>query len=146
MRGSPPLHLALFFIGFALMAVPLVRLTSATPVPVKSEPATVQATATEKVPVLLRLRFAHTPLNVRVALGEQVLLDGAVTESPHEFSTDLILPKDGIELALSANWPEGTPDTALTLELEPDGLDTRSETRWSSGASMEEYIPFVWKR
>ena len=41
--------------------------------------------------------------------------------------------------------PENTPDTALTLEIEPDGLEARSETRWSSAGNLDEVITFSWK-
>lgn len=143
MRGSPPLHLALFLIGFAFLAVPLVKLTSAPAARTAFTP--VAAVVSEKVPVLVRLRFAHPPVKVRLALGSQILVDGPV-QSPHELTHEIKLPPDGIELSLSATWPDGTPDTAVTVELEPDALDARSETRWSIGPSLEEVIPFVWRR
>jgi hypothetical protein len=50
-----------------------------------------------------------------------------------------------VDVFLSATWPDNTPDTALTLELEPDGLEARSETRWSSAGSLDEVITFSWK-
>ena len=49
------------------------------------------------------------------------------------------------QVNVSATWPGNTPDTALTLEFEPDGLESRSETRWSSGGSLDEVITFSWK-
>ena len=36
MRGSPPLHLVLFVIGFALLAMPLAQLTFARPIAPRS--------------------------------------------------------------------------------------------------------------
>jgi hypothetical protein len=50
-----------------------------------------------------------------------------------------------VDVFLSATWPQNTPDTALTLEIEPDGLEARSETRWSAAGSLDEVITFSWK-
>jgi len=71
--------------------------------------------------------------------------DADVTQSPIEVTTDLSIAKDGIDLQLKAAWPTGTPDTAVTLDVEPDGLDSQSQTRWSVGPHLEEVIPFLWK-
>lgn len=42
-----------------------------------------------------------------------------------------------------SKWPEGTPDTALTVEVEPDGFETRSETRWSTGSALSEILTLI---
>ena len=61
-----------------------------------------------------------------------------------EFKAGMEVSHDGNELIVSATWPEGTPETALTVELEPDGFETRSETRWSSGTELNEVLTFTW--
>lgn len=142
MRGYPPAHLLLLMLAFGALAVPLVNLTTARRA-VAAEKV-VQASSLHKT--LLRLRFAHPPKSASLELGDKELLQNAVlATSPVEAQADLEIPLDGIEFILAAEWPDGTPDTALTLEIEPDGLDTKTETRWSLGSSMTEVISFQWK-
>jgi hypothetical protein len=143
MTGSPPLHLALMLLAFLALGIPLVKLTSA---PVVTMQAPVKQTADEAVSTLLRVRFAHTPQKLKLTQGDKVLFDGVPEVSTLELDVDLAIPKDGMELLVSATWPEQTPDTALTIELEPDGLDTRAETRWSTGPQLDEVMAFVWKK
>jgi len=142
MRGSPPLHLALFLLGFALIALPLVRLTSATPAVSAAAPVKQEQAAS---PLLLRLRFAHKPQHVKLSHHDTLLHEGD-SDTLLELSHSLIIPDEGVEFSLNVQWPEGTPETAVTLELEPDSLDTLAQTRWSTGLTLDEVIPFVWKR
>ena len=143
MRGYPPIHLLFLMLAFGAMAVPLVNLTTA---------RAVSATAprVEKAAGLhathLKLRFAHAPKSISLKMGEKEFFkQPALKASPIETQADLAIPTDGIEFILSAEWPDGTPDTALTLEIEPDGLDTKTETRWSIGTTLTEVISFQWK-
>lgn len=147
MRGSPPLHLILFAVGFALLAVPLAHLTFA-------RPAAPEVQAVDEKPesvttsTLVRIRFAHPPQSLSVKLGERELLTPQMlhgAKSVIELQQDLTLGHDGIEFLVTAQWPAGTPDTALSVELEPDGLDAQSQTRWSSGGSLAEALAYHWK-
>ena len=149
MRGYPPIQLFFLMLAFGAMAVPLARLTFA-----KEKPVMVVAAPPEKetkhTPTQLRIRFAHPAKSLSLKLGDHEVLKNTTTgvatfTSPVEMKADLDIPAEGIEFIVSAEWPEGTPDTALTLELEPDGLDSKSETRWSSGNQMTEVISFQWK-
>lgn len=147
MRGFPPVHLLLLAIVFGVIAVPLMKLTSAGPRRTVTRIETpAPKTESAKVSTWLRIRFAHRPTSLSIKLGDQELMDaGPPNESPFEKEYDLTLPKEGIELLVSGKWPEGTPDTALTIDLEPTGLETQSQTRWSFGNEMNEVIPFQWK-
>lgn len=147
MRGFPPVHLLLLAIVFAVIAVPLMKLTSAGPgQPVARVEPQAAKTESPKVSSWLRIRFAHQPISLSIKLGDQELVsDGSLKESPIEKQMDLTIPEDGIELLVTGRWPEGTPDTALTIDLEPNGLETQSHTRWSFGNEMNEVIPFQWK-
>jgi hypothetical protein len=141
MRGYPPIHLLVLMLAFGALVVPLVNLTTArqvkTTVPVAKQTAST-------IPTLIRLRHAHTPTAVSLKMGDQELLTSAGA-SPIETDAGIAIPEEGIELMLSATWPEGTPDTALTLEIEPDGMETKSETRWSLGHNLTEVISFQWR-
>jgi hypothetical protein len=130
-------------LAFGALAVPLASLTTARKAAAAPQ-RVAQAASLHKT--LLRLRFAHPPKNLSLKLGDKELLDRpGLAASPIEAQSELQIPAEGVEFILSAEWPDGTPDTALTLEVEPDGLDTKSETRWSLGSSMTEVISFQWK-
>ncbi len=143
MRGFPPIQVVLLVIAFAVLAVPLTRLTGN----VQAKPAEridIEQTGGKAVPCLLRLRYAHKPTTLNLKINGKNLIS-AVDNSPIEVTAIIDTPEEGVDLFLTAAWPENTPDTALTLEIEPDGLDSRSETRWSSADSLDEVITFTWK-
>jgi hypothetical protein len=93
---------------------------------------------------LLRVRYAHKPSTLSVKIADKELMT-EIEASPIEMSTSLPSVKDGVDVFLSATWADGTPDTSITLELEPDGFASRSETRWSSGGGLDEVVTFEWK-
>lgn len=140
MRGFPPIQIFLLCLMFIVLAVPLSHLTGNT----SNAKAIKPAAAVNSVKALLRLRYAHPPTRLSLKIADQELLT-AIAASPIEIETSLAAANDGVDVFLSATWPAGTPDTALTLELEPDGLASRSETRWSSGGSLDEVITYSWK-
>lgn len=163
MRGSPPLHLLLLAAVFALVAIPLARLTGAR----AGEAATAAGMAladgerlvvegvdehpdeehAHRVATRVRIYFAHRPQAVRLLAGEKDLLagfDASGIEAPMETEADLAIGHEGHELVLEATWPEGTPLTAVTVELEPEGLEARSETRWAAEAEVSDVLTFVW--
>ena len=142
MRGSPPIQLFLLALAFALLAFPLAHLTGHGAVT-----ARVAAPAAEmrEVPVLIRLRFAHPPRQVSLLQEDRDLLAGAdFSTSPVEIETRLRLGTDGEELRLEAAWPEGTPDTAISVEIEPEGHESRELTRWSDGPELNDLLLFQW--
>lgn len=173
MRGFPPLQIFFLGLVFGLIAWPLVRLTTNSfqggheshahhdhdhghdhaHGAADGEMQVVKGGTDHpegehkhvEVPTLVRLRYAHKPQKVTLSQGGRELL--AVTQfdaSPLELKAGLEISHDGNELILAATWPEGTPDTALTVELEPDGFETQSQTRWSSEAALEEVLTFTW--
>ncbi len=156
MRGSPRIHLLLLAVAFALVALPLSRLTCG---PRNGhEHAAGQGTTVvhgsdehpegehvHHLPVRVRVRFAHPPEALSLLAGERNLVEDAVwEESPVEFETELDIGHDGNEFVLEARWPEGTPQTAVTVELEPEGLEARSETRWSEEGEVSDVLTFAW--
>ncbi|MEZ5386137.1 MAG: hypothetical protein R3F13_11545 [Prosthecobacter sp.] len=141
MRGFPPIQIFLLCLVFGVLAVPLSHLTGETSKAkaVESAPAT-----TPRVEALLRVRFAHRPATLSLKIGEENVI-AEVGDSPMEVEVSLSAPDHGVDVFLAATWPDDTPDTAITLEIEPDGLESRSETRWSSAGSLDEVITFIWK-
>ena len=64
--------------------------------------------------------------------------------SPMEADAQLALPDSGAELLVSATWPQGTTESAITVEIEPDGRDAQSQTRWSNSGQMNEVLTYKW--
>ncbi len=173
MRGSPPLHLLLLAAAFVLVAIPLSRLTCARgdgheqhahhdhehghdhdhghahgePVVVKGADEHPEEEHVHELKVLVRLLLAHKPKTVSLLAGEKELLkeiDWASAETPLVVEAELVIAHDGNELVLEAEWPEGTPLTAVTVELEPEGLEKRSETRWAEEGEVSDVLTFTW--
>ncbi len=141
MRGFPPIQIFLLILTFVVLAIPLTQLTGTT-TPAKA--AAVKVVEEKSVKALLRVRYAHKPSKLSVKIADKEVI-AEIAASPIELSTALAAVKDGVDVFLSATWADGTPDTSITLELEPDGFSTRSETRWSSAGSLDEVITFEWK-
>lgn len=99
-----------------------------------------------EVATWVRIRFAHAPQTLSLKQGDKEVLKQPLDlkQSPLEVKAELEVSHDGNEFILAATWPEGTPETAVTVELEPESFETRSETRWSSGTQMEEVLTFTW--
>jgi len=141
MRGFPPIQIFLLCLTFVVLAIPLTQLTGTTTL---AKAAAVKVVEEKSVKTLVRVRYAHKPVTLSVKVADKELMAG-IAASPIELSTALPSVKDGVDVFLSATWAGGTPDTSITLELEPDGFASRSETRWSSGGSLDEVITFEWK-
>jgi len=141
MRGFPPIQIFLLCLMFGVIAVPLSHLTGETS---NAKVVVTSSEAASSINALLRLRFAHRPASLSLKVADQEAFS-AVGESPMEAEFSLPALDRGVDVFLVATWPEGTPDTVLTLEIEPDGLEVRSETRWSSSGGLDEVITFTWK-
>ena len=141
MRGFPPIQIFLLCLAFVVLAIPLSQLTGAGS---HAKAAPVKVVASASVKALLRVRYAHKPVTLSVKIAGKELM-AEIGASPIELDASLPSVKDGVDVFLSATWADGTPDTSITLELEPDGLASRSETRWSSAGSLDEVITFEWK-
>lgn len=167
MRGSPILHLLVFAAAFAVIAWKVADYTGAGAS--GATRAGEQADASEhhddgmqvvegadehpeeehvhiKVPAHIRVHFAHPPKSASLEQEDTELIPSDIdwTESPVEFEAKIEVSHEGNEMFLAAEWPEGTPDTALTVEIEPDGLDTRSQTVWTDESELDEVILFEW--
>lgn len=162
MRGFPPIQIFILGLAFGLLALPLAQLTtgyerrsdSAMESPENTgDPQVVKGGSDHpegehkhvEVPSLLRVRFAHAPLTLSLKQeGMELFTQTDLSKSPLEIKANLEINHEGNEVMLSATWPPGTPDTALTVEIEPDGFETRSETRWSSNAALNEVLTYTW--
>lgn len=141
MRGFPPIQIFLLALTFVVLAVPLSHLTGTVS---HAQPAPTKVAESQSVKCLVRLRYAHKPMTLSVKIADKEVITD-IAASPIELQTALLSVKDGVDVFLSTTWAEGTPDTSITIELEPDSLASRSETRWSSAGSLDEVITFEWK-
>ncbi|HYF36826.1 MAG TPA: hypothetical protein VD994_16135, partial [Prosthecobacter sp.] len=168
----PPIQILVLSAAFALLAFPLMRLTGNSAFARHAEehaghdhdehdhhdheegaPKVVQGGTEhpegehvhEAVPALLRLRYAHKPLSVSLKQdGKELLKEADLSATPIEVKAGIGLSHDGNEMELTATWPPGTPETALTLEIEPDGFEARTETRWAPASELNEILTFKW--
>ncbi len=134
-------------IAFALFAIPLARLTVARPDETTANQTSVKvAEPAGTRHTFVRIRFAHLPqsLSLKQSNKELIPVTSVPLTSPIEIEVSLPITQNSLELALAAQWPDGTPDTAITVELEPDELDTRRETRWSGNSILQEILNFKW--
>ncbi|HEY1051871.1 MAG TPA: hypothetical protein VGE39_19000 [Prosthecobacter sp.] len=144
MRGFPPIQIFLLCLAFIVLAVPLSQLTGTSTQDKSAVKAAVKAEKSGGA--RLRVRYAHRPATLSVKIADKELVAGEMAASPLEMQATLLSAEEGVDVFVAATWPEGTPDTALTLEIEPDGLESRTETRWSSGAALDEVITFAWSK
>jgi hypothetical protein len=140
MRGSPPIQLFLLVFAFVMLAIPLAHLTGNASA---DHPKAAKAAAKpNEAKSVVRVRFVHKPEKLSLKLGERELLQkGAWSDNAVEF--DAMLPLS-FDLLVDANWAYGAPDQALTIEIEPDGQDTKRETNWSTAGNLNEVYHFQW--
>lgn len=144
MRGFPPIQIFLLCLAFIVLAVPLSQLTGSS---TQARSAIKAAAKVEKSSgARLWVRYAHRPATLSVKIADKELVGGEIAASPLEMQATLLAADQGVDVFVAATWPDGTPDTALTFEIEPDGLESRTETRWSTGAALDEVITFAWSK
>lgn len=120
-----------------LALVPLVAL--AFPLSQALNPPSVeQFQVKEKVVTQLRadvlIRSAHP--------FQKATINGVIFSESDEEHEIQINPEDPI--IVEVTWPEGTPETALLVEVFADGQDLKAHTLWGSGSALEE-ITFQWE-
>ena len=143
MRGFPLINAAIILVALGVILVPLVKLTSAPPTVIADRP--LLQTETEdpnSVSVSLSFRSAHTPDSIKVShLGKLLVNTDSVDDI---IDVDLMIPEEGVDLLVDVQWPNGTPETALELTLEPTARDSLAQVLWGEG-QVEEILTFVWQ-
>lgn len=127
-----------------LLGLFLYRMTAGTPPAQEvSRPASAEQSA--DVPTVITVRCAHRPEFLSISRAGRVLWQSGAPGLHEEVERALPLEDGSATLTVSARWPEGTPDTPVTLELEPEGRQAASATRWSFGPSLNDSYSFSWK-
>jgi hypothetical protein len=129
--------------GLCLMAVPLHRLTSGTPVAM-AKPVIAGGSHTE-TPAVLRLRLLAPAKRVVIkTMDGRVLLDLAdqpAGESEHDGM--LRLEGDAVELGIQVDFGEAAAESAVFLTVMPDAYEERTGFGIGRG-HLEETLRFVW--
>jgi len=107
---------------------------------VKPRPVTKEVTVPTEVAssqAWVTVRCAHAPERIRLK-KEGVLLElDQFSELEHEAALEY---KAGEVLQLELAWPEGTPETAALLVIEPDGRENREISYWGNRTLLREII------
>ncbi len=141
MRGFPLINGALILLALGLALAPLWQLTNA-----QTETPTTTSEVTEhtKVPTEVSVRYAHAPTKLTISHLGQDLWSATTANGINEgIELELPLPKEGIDLHVTATWPAGTPSTALEITLEPEALPEQSHVLWGDG-SVDDILTFQW--
>lgn len=96
--------------------------------------------------VFARVQFTGTPKTCTLRYeGQDLVTMPADTSSPWE--VELPLPQlNKLELEAEISWPEGSPENAVGITLEPAQKAPRTDTRWTGedGALLHDLFIFSW--
>ena len=132
--------LIVVLLGLGLL-VPLLRVTgtsTAGPASDSPDPETVEI---EHCYATIRTAHPLRQLEIRHEGTLLCQLDAPALEIEEEW--DLSIGPTGLELAVRATWPEGTPESVIEIRLEPDRLDRKSATLWGQG-TLDDFMEFQW--
>ena len=137
MRGSPILRAVLVFIALLSLAPVLWRLTQAdarTVQPVAQQPA-------KNAKTEVRLTFSTPAMRVVIQhLGREVW-HHLMPAAQETFTCEIPWPKEGVELHVLLEWPEGTRAAAMRVRLTaPDGTE-HDRSVWGD-ASADDVLTF----
>lgn len=127
-----------------LLGLFLYHMTAGSP-GAQETPRSGPAAQSADVPTVITVRCAHRPESLSISRGGRLLWQSGAPALHEEVECGLPLEDGSVTLTVSARWPEGTPDTPVTLELEPEGRPSASATRWSFGPSLNDSYSFSWK-
>ena len=143
MKGSPILRTLIAVIGLVLVGALLFRMTHAEAPASASED--VAGGHPEATAMRIRIRASHPPQSLTLRHQSEVIADFKnPQEQEWEIETLIEISPGGVELLLKASWPDIVDHAAVTVELEPDALEGKSQTGWSDAGEMEAYLTFQW--
>lgn len=88
----------------------------------------------------LEIKSAHPFKSLDVSVG-----DATWTFDADEDIKEIYLPKsDEIVLTITVIWPKETPESAILIDLRPDGRLDRQHTLWGYLKVTEE-VKFTWE-
>ena len=88
----------------------------------------------------LSILAAHPYEDVTVKVGDQ-----SWSFTTDEDIQEIQFPREStVALEISVTWSEGTPESAILLKLQAEGLSDQSHTIWGWG-EVTESVTFTWK-
>lgn len=147
MRGFPPIEMLLIALLFVVAAFPLLRLTGegAAGQAVDAPLGAVSGAMGEGNgrAVFATARFAHPPVSLVILDGGREVF-AAGDGDRREFDVEFESGSAGADLTLRVRWPEGSPESAVELVLEPDLRDAQSKTFWGESELEALWSP-AWR-
>jgi hypothetical protein len=137
MRGSPVLRAIVVVIVMLLAGIPLWRLTHTVAAPMEETPSAPKASSS----VSLELTFAHPPSDFQILHLGKVIWEGKEPGETAHQTVAMEFPKEGIDLEIKANWPAGTPLTAVRLTVTRGDDNPIEKTVWGQG-NLDEVLTF----
>ncbi|MDG1671025.1 MAG: hypothetical protein P8H96_09155 [Akkermansiaceae bacterium] len=136
MTRSPLTSAAIALVPLAALAWPLAEVI---------KPIEISQVSIEEPPVVgtakradISLRAAHPYSSVEVTIGDSVCRFAADEDFKEILFT---IPESGeVTMSVSATWTQGTPETAILIELEPDHLIRQSFTLWGIETATDKFI------
>ena len=140
----PGFTFCLTLLGVLLAGVPLLYLTQEAPRR-QAMPHPMQETPTTDK-TFVRVQFTGTPTSCILRFeGQDLASMPAGTTSPWE--TELNLPStQHSELEAEIQWPENSPENAVSITLEPAQKEARTCTHWTGvdGTLLHDLFIFTW--
>ncbi len=126
---SPALKVTLTLTGVLLAGLPLLWLTA--PPRVKAEPVTESTTDTETRSIHASIYFSGSPQKITLWHEAEEIAVFSAPVGPQHFTMNLPFI-DSAVIEYEVVWEESTTGMqGFTLHLEPDGLESKSETMWN---------------
>ena len=127
MKGSPLLRALLVVIALLAVLWPLRSLTNHH----AKEPPSLPQTPTTESNVHLVLTSTTFPFTFEISHLGKTIWKGEASASIVARDVQLIFPREGIDLLIDAKW-EGQRQTAVKIDLTPEGGDTITKTLWGT--------------
>ena len=138
MPGSPLIRALAAFIVLLELGWPLRRLTQGTEAPAPTPPPPAAASPTK---VKLQITFSTPPRQFTVRhLGRELWSDRA-GRTTAEQTLQLAMPKEGIELQFTAEFPGDAPLAAARLIFTDPQGDEHEKSCWGRG-QIDEVVAF----
>ena len=137
MKGSPLLRALLVVIALLVLLWPLRNLTSHH---AKGPPSLPQTPATESN-AHLGLTSTTFPFTFEISHLGKTIWKGEASDSSVARDVQLIFPPEGIDLLIDAKW-QGQKQTAVKIDLTPEGGDTITKTLWGT-SEVNDVLTFA---
>jgi len=92
-------------------------------------------TQLERLPCLIILRSAHPVAEATLEFEGKVIEIDWFSETEGEVELEVT---NRVTFLLDLQWPEDSPETALLVQIEPDGEKSQSQTFWAEGNLKQE--------